>query len=105
MDENVDYFDMDDPMDEEDEDERDPNAMDWSPIHPAYRSQRRVNSHAVRQDDVNMRPQRFFAPEEPTGLENLFEKTIKLADDDSIRREERRKQGGWRQWVIGSWKS
>lgn len=105
MDDDIDAIELDNAMDDDDEEnERDPDAMDWSPIHPARRSQRRLNS--VRNDDVSLRPQRFFAPEDPTGLENLFEKTIKLADDDFVRREEeRRKRGGWRRWVAGKWNS
>ena len=101
-------LDTDDPMDEEDEDaERDPDAMDWSPIHPAHRSQRHASSlggrsNSMRREDVNLRPQRFFAPEEPTGLEGLFEQTIKLGDDDLSSRQEMSGQSRWRRWFGGT---
>ncbi|THG94954.1 hypothetical protein EW026_g6609, partial [Hermanssonia centrifuga] len=74
--------------DEEEERERDPNAMDWSPLSPARNRHQNQNHHAPAADASSsaffVRPQRFFAPEEPTGLENLFAKTIKLADDDRM---------------------
>lgn len=63
-----------DEYDDDDERSRDPDAMDWSP----------TRQDPLRRDDsgFQLRPQRFYAPEEPTGLENLFERTIKLADSD-----------------------
>ncbi|GBE78034.1 Ima1 N-terminal domain-containing protein [Sparassis latifolia] len=63
----------------------DPDAMDWSPIRPTQhppRSDKKPVRLTIPDDGVWLRPQRFFAPEEPTGLENLFAKTIKLADDE-----------------------
>ncbi|OBZ79704.1 hypothetical protein A0H81_00999 [Grifola frondosa] len=63
---------------EDDDDIRDPDAMDWSPIKPP--SPENARSTAMREDESWLRPQRFFAPEEPTGLENLFARTIRLAD-------------------------
>ncbi len=55
------------------DDERDPDAMDIDPASPMKKP--------GRDDDGSwLRPQRFFAPEEPTGLENLFARTIRLAD-------------------------
>ncbi len=60
-------------MDMDDDDERDPDAMDIDPASPAKR--------LSNSDDGSwLRPQRFFAPEEPTGLENLFARTIRLVD-------------------------
>ncbi|KAH9944286.1 Ima1 N-terminal domain-containing protein [Epithele typhae] len=57
-----------------DDDNWDPDAMDIDPTTPHRK--RRAN-----EDDASwLRPQRFFAPEEPTGLENLFARTIRLAD-------------------------
>ena len=45
--------------------------MDWTPTDPAAaRRQRRDED-----DGSYIRPQRFFAPEQPTGLEGLLEKT------------------------------
>lgn len=60
-------------MDMDDDDERDPDAMDIDPASPA----KRPNNN---DDGSWLRPQRFFAPEEPTGLETLFARTIKLVD-------------------------
>ncbi|EIW64180.1 uncharacterized protein TRAVEDRAFT_68039 [Trametes versicolor FP-101664 SS1] len=62
-------IDMDD-----DDDDRDPDAMDIDPSSPVKK--------VARDDDASwLRPQRFFAPEEPTGLENLFARTIRLVDN------------------------
>lgn len=61
-----------------DEDDVDENAMDWSPASPAKKARKPYNN---ADDNVILRPQRFFAPEEPTGLEHLFARTIKLADE------------------------
>ncbi|KAH9898288.1 Ima1 N-terminal domain-containing protein [Cubamyces lactineus] len=56
-----------------DDDDYDPDAMDIDPSSPMKRP--------GRDDDGSwLRPQRFFAPEEPTGLENLFARTIRLVD-------------------------
>lgn len=41
--------------------------MDWTPTHPAPIKREAEN------DNNWLRPQRFFAPEKPTGLEGLFE--------------------------------
>ena len=64
--------------DADDDEEKDPDAMDWSPTKPVP-VQEDMDSG---KDQVWLRPQRFFAPEEPTGLENLFAKTIRLVDAD-----------------------
>ncbi|KAJ3550294.1 hypothetical protein NMY22_g569 [Coprinellus aureogranulatus] len=48
-----------------------------------------------------LRPQRFFAPEKPTGLESLFEQT-KLVDDDAMMvdgQPPRRLTWNWRLWI------
>ncbi|KAI1788778.1 Ima1 N-terminal domain-containing protein [Ganoderma leucocontextum] len=60
-------------MDMDDDDERDPDAMDIDPASPAKKP-------SNNDDGSWLRPQRFFAPEEPTGLENLFARTIRLVD-------------------------
>lgn len=60
----------------------DADAMDWEPLSanagsaplPPNRSQSQA------EDDGWLRPQRFFPPERPTGLEGLFERT-RLEDD------------------------
>jgi hypothetical protein len=56
--------------------------MDWTPTDPvAYSAfQKRKQRSETLDNDVVIRPQRFFAPEQPTGLEGLFEKTS-LTDD------------------------
>ncbi|KAF9822098.1 hypothetical protein IEO21_00092 [Rhodonia placenta] len=84
--------DLSNTMDIEDDDDsptgpRDPDAMDWSPIRPPPSRDRphvlNGRSHFGQDEDGNLlRPQRFFAPEEPTGLESLFANTIRLADDE-----------------------
>lgn len=52
------------------------DEMDWTPTNPAsattFGKQQTV---AFDNDDNWLRPQRFFAPEKPTGLEGLFEST------------------------------
>ncbi|PCH33734.1 hypothetical protein WOLCODRAFT_129941 [Wolfiporia cocos MD-104 SS10] len=57
----------------------DPDAMDWTPIKPNTNGW----AHTNADDGSWMRPQRFFAPEEPTGLEHLFASTVRLTDDES----------------------
>lgn len=53
----------------------DEDAMDWTPTNP---SPVRVKK-AVDDDGTWLRPQQFFPPERPTGLESLFANT-KLDD-------------------------
>ncbi|KAF9462097.1 Ima1 N-terminal domain-containing protein [Collybia nuda] len=55
----------------------DADAMDWTPtnVHPATQNPAKAN-----ESEPWLRPQRFFAPENPTGLEGLFERTL-LVDD------------------------
>ncbi|KAI0651964.1 Ima1 N-terminal domain-containing protein [Trametes meyenii] len=82
-------------VDMDDDDDRDPDAMDIDPSSPVKRP---------RQDDDAswLRPQRFFAPEEPTGLENLFARTIRLVDSPDQNanpggaNESRRRWNAWR---------
>jgi hypothetical protein len=61
---------------DEDEDE---NAMDWTPTVPSPAKPRKI----LNDDDDGswLKPQRFFPPERPTGLESLFAGT-KLDDRD-----------------------
>lgn len=50
--------------------------MDWTPTHaeqPAATSTFAQQQRRANEDDGWLRPQRFFAPEKPTGLEGLFE--------------------------------
>lgn len=65
------------------EDPKDDDLMDWSPSE-AYDQQR--TSYEV-QDDSWMRPQRFFVPEKPTGLEGLFERTLLVRDEPASGRQ------------------
>lgn len=117
----------------------DPNAMDWSPIAPTnnrrsvvkmtngqvqqYHYPGRQQRHQHQQlktngnrrwDDGNwLRPQRFFVPEEPTGLEGLFEQTISLSDDDRLRvggggsggKGVQEGKGEWLGWAKRRWRS
>ncbi|KAG5220125.1 Integral inner nuclear membrane protein [Salix suchowensis] len=80
-----------DAMEDDDFYAKDDMAMDWTPIHPSHthQSDSRASRYkdkqkaAVDDDDGSwLRPQRFFAPEKPTGLEGLFERA-KLVDDDA----------------------
>ncbi|TFY65164.1 hypothetical protein EVJ58_g2161 [Rhodofomes roseus] len=97
-------------MDTDDDDEgdsrrRDPNAMDWSPTIPSPQKPAQMpNGQARYHDDGSwLRPQRFFAPEEPTGLEGLFSTTIKLSDDEQAEADARSgargKRGNIAQWL------
>ena len=93
-------------IDMEDDDDRDPDAMDIDPASPMKKPN--------RDDDGSwLRPQRFFAPEEPTGLENLFARTIRLVDTsdqsgpgtqysrrDLSRRTRRGFIRDWRMWLV-----
>jgi len=65
----------------------DPDAMDWTPTNPSPKKERlnpflRAGSAPVRsqdgegEEDLVLRRQRFFPPEEPTGLEGLLGKTV-----------------------------
>jgi hypothetical protein len=59
----------------------DPDAMDVDPPSPMkQRSAFRIDQRSNVDDPVWLRPQRFFAPETPTGLESLLERTL-LADE------------------------
>ncbi|KAF8203181.1 Ima1 N-terminal domain-containing protein [Pholiota molesta] len=50
------------------------DEMDWTPTNPENGSSFTKKTTAL-EDDSWLRPQRFFAPEKPTGLEGLFEST------------------------------
>jgi len=57
--------------------EREEDEMDWTPTVPQTSS---AFGKQLADDGSWLRPQRFFAPEKPTGLENLLAGT-KLQDD------------------------
>ncbi|KZT72799.1 hypothetical protein DAEQUDRAFT_808781 [Daedalea quercina L-15889] len=96
-------------MDVEDDNEagsrrRDPDAMDWTPTIPSPQKQtpQDPNVQGRSHDDGSwLRPQRFFAPEEPTGLESLFSTTIKLSDDEQAAAAARSgaRRGNITQWL------
>lgn len=57
----------------------DEDMMDWTPDHsPAKLEQ---------SSDSWLRPQRFFPPEKPTGLEDLFAQATKLDSDNGKTKE------------------
>lgn len=58
----------------------DEDAMDWTPTNP---SPSKPGKKSINDEDGSwLRPQRFFPPEQPTGLETLFAGT-KLEDTDN----------------------
>jgi hypothetical protein len=62
----------------------DENAMDWTPTDPRAAAASRKHKNATKQsEDIWLRPQTFFPPEKPTGLESLFARTT-LQDDAMI---------------------
>jgi hypothetical protein len=54
--------------------------MDWTPTDPRAAASRKRKNVAKQSEDVWLRPQKFFAPEKPTGLEGLFARAT-LQDD------------------------
>lgn len=51
---------------------KDDAEMDWTPTNPS--------PDPSKDDGSWIRPQRFFAPEKPTGLEDLLQRTILTED-------------------------
>lgn len=67
---------------------RDPDAMDWEPASPAKQAQAQAHARSTSTDDGSwLRRQRFFPPEEPTGLEGLLMRTRLLDEDEAARTE------------------
>lgn len=60
--------------------------MDWTPIQPGEKASERVQDR-----EGWIRPQRFFPPEQPTGLEDLFEKA-KLDVEEHVENRSQQKQ-------------
>jgi hypothetical protein len=57
------------------------DMMDWTPTNPSPSSSR-VKSAKNNDDDGSwLRRQKFFPPEQPTGLEGLFAKTLRVDED------------------------
>ncbi|KAL4069741.1 Ima1 N-terminal domain-containing protein [Scleroderma yunnanense] len=63
------------------DDNHDEDAMDWSPTDPSPPKRKPGETSINDEDSSWLRPQRFFPPEQPTGLEALFAST-KLNDED-----------------------
>lgn len=59
--------------------EVDADAMDWTSTDPLS-GQHKQESGKQPDDGLWLRPQRFFAPEKPTGLETLFERALLVND-------------------------
>jgi len=60
----------------------DDDAMDWSPTDLSSEFKHKLGQKSINDEDsLWLRPQRFFPPEQPTGLEALFAGT-KLDDGD-----------------------
>lgn len=66
------------------------NSMDWTPLPPTpTSSSSRPKPHGARDTEreregwVQLAPPRFFAPDkqEPTGLEGLFEKSLRVSGE------------------------
>lgn len=54
------------------------NSMDWTPLTSGLAGHAPQDSNGA---GWTLAPQRFFAPQEPTGLEHLFEKSLRVADE------------------------
>jgi hypothetical protein len=69
-------------MDYDDTEGRDTDEMDWTPTDPLVASKRNTKRKVLADNDDGswLRPQKFFPPEQPTGLEGLFARTM-LMDD------------------------
>lgn len=67
------------------DEDRDDDEMDWMPTDPSASSRRNAPRKALTDDDDGswLRKQRFFPPEQPTGLEGLFARTLLMDDTDS----------------------
>ena len=72
--------------------------MDWTPTNPSPVKVQR----AVDDNGAWLRPQRFFPPERPTGLESLFANT-KLDDGDARSAVSMTPSGLWSAKAIGWW--
>ncbi|GJJ09886.1 hypothetical protein Clacol_004110 [Clathrus columnatus] len=65
------------------------DMMDWTPVNTPDKDK--------QAKEIWIRPQKFFPPEQPTGLEDLFQKAAKLDDDASS--DHKPEDGrGWSRW-------
>jgi hypothetical protein len=71
--------------------EDDPFAMDWTPSNPSPSTSKPTH---VPDFSHWMRPQKFFAPEQPTGLEELLAGTSLKEEDDERERRASSKSSG-----------
>lgn len=74
------------------------NSMDWDPLPPTPTNSGMPPS--ARRDDSNawvLAPPKFFAPQEPTGLEGMFERSLKV-DDGRGAEGSRSGRGRWWKW-------
>jgi hypothetical protein len=87
----------------------DEDAMDWTPTNPSsassskgkYRN-RQEHDDESQGDKSLLRPQQFFPPEHPTGLEGLFARTTFFAEESTSRQRARyRGRGSGWLWVYG----
>ncbi|ORY91617.1 Ima1 N-terminal domain-domain-containing protein [Leucosporidium creatinivorum] len=80
-------------VDSDHEYETNENSMDWDPLPPTP-----TTSLPSRRDESSswvLAPPRFFAPQEPTGLEGMFERTLKVDDGRGV---DGKGSGGGRWW-------
>ncbi|KDQ63445.1 hypothetical protein JAAARDRAFT_120821 [Jaapia argillacea MUCL 33604] len=81
------------------------DEMDWTPTNPSpsHRARRQNHGREEEDDGAWLKPQRFFPPEKPTGLENLFPR-IKLVDETEQGQGSQQSSGGsnylskWKLW-------
>jgi hypothetical protein len=90
------------------EDVVNPDAMDWTPTDPSIHHNTSTSKSRCTQnvtpepecDGLWLRPQRFFPPEQPTGLETLFAQTKLSTDNDANGHTRRQRIWNWA-WVYG----
>jgi hypothetical protein len=78
----------------------DEDAMDWTPTNPSSsvsKGKHRQEDDEDQHDRSLLRPQRFFPPEHPTGLEGLLAKTSFFAEESTSR------QGGRHGGRFSAW--
>lgn len=105
------------PSVEEKKEAEDPDAMDWIPTNPSPKKERvnpflRAGSAPVRslhgeeEDELVLRRQRFFPPEEPTGLEGLLSKAVLAepppASSSGINGDAKRGGGWWKRRFLSA---
>jgi len=76
--------------------EIDADAMDWTPTDSSCSGKPRTRQEP--DDGSWLRPQRFFAPEKPTGLERLFERTLLVDDTPMVIDEGKGRNTGFATW-------